>query len=108
MIYSEPLKVQSFKLNNSKFMIVSTQITNTEIFAFIVVLVFKLLRLNVFFINTKRQKKQLKSKLLLKKIANLTGKLNSGNTILLKFVSGHQCFFNLHDLSLTLRACTVF
>ena len=74
VIYSKPLKVQSFKLNSSKFMIVSTQITNTEIFAFIVVLVFKLLRLNVLFINIKRQKKQLKSGLLLKKIANLTGK----------------------------------
>ena len=74
VIYSKPLKIQSFKLNNSTFMIVSTQITNTEIFAFIVVLVFKLLRLNVLFINIKRQKKQLKSRLLLKKIANLTGK----------------------------------
>ena len=74
VIYSKPLKIQSFKLNNITFMIVSTQITNTEIFAFIVVLVFKLLRLNVLFINIKRQKKQLKSRLLLKKIANLTGK----------------------------------
>ena len=37
------LKVQSFKLYNSKYMIASTQITNTKIFAFIAVLVFKLL-----------------------------------------------------------------
>ena len=73
VIYSKPLKIQSFKLNNITFMIVSTQITNTEIFAFIVVPVFKLLRLNVLFINI-RQKKQLKSRLLLKKIANFTGK----------------------------------
>ena len=34
-------------------MIPSTQITNTEIFAFIVVLVFKLLSLKVIFINRK-------------------------------------------------------
>ena len=45
------LKVQSCKLYNSKYMIASTQITNTEIFAFIVVLVFKLLSLKVLFIN---------------------------------------------------------
>ena len=36
------LKVRSCKLYNNKYMIASTQITNTEIFAFIVVLVFKL------------------------------------------------------------------
>ena len=34
-------------------MIVSTQITNTEIFAFIVVLVFKLMSRKVLFINRK-------------------------------------------------------
>ena len=33
------LKVQSCKLYNNKYMIASTQITNTEIFAFIDVLV---------------------------------------------------------------------
>ena len=47
------LKVQSCKLYNSKYMIASTQITNTEIFAFIAVLVFKLLSRKVLFINRK-------------------------------------------------------
>ena len=37
------LKVQSYKLYNYKYMIVSTQITNPEIFAFVAVLIFKLL-----------------------------------------------------------------
>ena len=37
------LKVQSCKLYDNKYMITSTQITNTEIFTFIAVLVFKLL-----------------------------------------------------------------
>ena len=37
------LKVRPCKLYNKKYMIVSTQITNAEIFAFIAVLVFKLL-----------------------------------------------------------------
>ena len=47
------LKVQSCKLYNSKYMIASTQITNTEIFALISVLVFKLLSRKAFFINLK-------------------------------------------------------
>ena len=47
------LKVQSCKLYNNKYMIASTQITNTEIFAFIAVLVFKLLSRKVLFINRK-------------------------------------------------------
>ena len=51
-------------------MIASTQITNTEIFAFIAVLVCTLLSR-----KQKRQKKLLKSRLLFKKIANFTGKL---------------------------------
>ena len=38
-------------------MIASTQITNTEILAFIVVLVFKLLRRKVLFINRKDNRK---------------------------------------------------
>ena len=41
------LKVQSFKLYNSNYMIASTQITSTKIFAFIAVLVFKLLNRKV-------------------------------------------------------------
>ena len=56
-------------------MITSTQITNTEIFAFITVPVFKLLSREILFINKKRQYKLLKSKLLFQKIANFTGKL---------------------------------
>ena len=52
-------------------MIASTQITNTEIFAFIAVLVCTLLSR-----KQKRQKKLLKSRLLFKKIGNFTGKLN--------------------------------
>ena len=54
-------------------MIASTLITNTEIFAFITVLVFRLLNREVY--KQKRQKKLLKSRLLFKKIAKFTGKL---------------------------------
>ena len=50
---SANLKVQSCKLYNNKYMIASIQITNTENFAFITVLVFKLLSLKVLFINRK-------------------------------------------------------
>ena len=49
-------------------MIPLTQITNTEVFAFIAVLVLD----SVY--KQKRQKELLKSRLLLKKIANFTGK----------------------------------
>ena len=45
------LKVQSCKLCNNKCMSASTQIKNTEIFAFTAVLVFKLLSRKVLFIN---------------------------------------------------------
>ena len=70
------LKVQSCKLYNSKYMIASSQITNTEILAVIAVLIFKLLSCKVLFINRKdNRNKLLKSRLLLKKIANLTSKL---------------------------------
>ena len=51
-----------------------TQITNTEIFAFITRPVFKILIPKVLFINRK-DKRNLKSRLLFKKIANFTGKL---------------------------------
>ena len=37
------LKVQSCKLYNNKFMIVSTQITSTEIFPFLAALVLKVI-----------------------------------------------------------------
>ena len=49
----EGLKVQSYKLFNNKYMIISTQIINTESFALIAVLVFKLLSRKVLFINGK-------------------------------------------------------
>ena len=55
-------------------MIALTQITNNEIFAFMAVLVFKLLSREVLFIDRK-DNRNLKSRLLLKKIANITGKL---------------------------------
>ena len=47
------LKVQSCKEYNNKYMIASTQITIKKVFTFIVVLVFKLLRRKVLFINRK-------------------------------------------------------
>ena len=47
------LKVQSCKLYENKYVITPTQITNTEIFAFIAVLVFKLLSRKILFINRK-------------------------------------------------------
>ena len=51
--------VQSYKLYNNKYMIASaqitrTEITSTEIFVFISVLVFQLLNLKVLFINRKK------------------------------------------------------
>ena len=48
---NEHLKIQSCKLNNNKYMIASTQIANTESFAFTAVPVFKLLSRNFLFIN---------------------------------------------------------
>ena len=50
---SVPLKVQSRKLYNNKYMIALAQITNTEIFAFIAILVLKLWNPKVLFINRK-------------------------------------------------------
>ena len=47
------LKVQLHKLYNNKYVIASTQMTNTEIFAFIAVVVFKLMSHKVLFINKK-------------------------------------------------------
>ena len=64
------LTVQSCKLHDKKYMIASTQITNTKMFAFIPLPVFKLLNSKVLFINRKDN-----SRLLFKKIANFAGKL---------------------------------
>ena len=52
----EKLKVQSCKLRNSKYMIASAQVTNTEIFTFIAVLAFKLLSRKGLFINRKNNR----------------------------------------------------
>ena len=49
----DKLKVQSGKLYKNKYMIASTQMKNTDIFAFIAVLVIKLLSCQVLFINRK-------------------------------------------------------
>ena len=51
----QKLKSQSRKSYNNKYMIVSTQITNTEIFAFIAVLVFTSFSLKNFVYTQKRQ-----------------------------------------------------
>ena len=50
-MFAKYLKVQSWKLYNNK-----TQITDTEIFAFIAVLVSKLMSRKVLFINRKDKK----------------------------------------------------
>ena len=47
------LKVQSCKLYNNKYIIALAQITNTGIFAFKAVVVFKLLNHEVLFTNRK-------------------------------------------------------
>ena len=69
------LKMLKVQLDNHKYIIVSTQITNTEIFAIIAVLGFKLLSRKNFAHKQKGQKKLLKSRLFFKKIASFTGKL---------------------------------
>ena len=55
--HSPDFKGQSCKLYNSKYTIASTQITNSEIFAFVAVLIFKLLSCKVLFINRQDNKK---------------------------------------------------
>ena len=50
------LKVQSYKSYNNKYIIASTQIRKTEIFAFIAILFFKLLSRKVLFINRKENR----------------------------------------------------
>ena len=56
-------------------MITSTQVTNTEILAFIAVLVFKLLSRKILFINRKDNRNCYKVGYFLRKIANFTVKL---------------------------------
>ena len=69
------LKMLKVQLYDHKYIIASTQITNTEIFAIIAVLGFKLLSRKNFALKQKGQKKLLKSRLFFKKIASFTGKL---------------------------------
>ena len=52
----ENLKVQSRRSCNNKYAIALTQITNTELFAFIAVLAFKFLTRKVLFINRKHNR----------------------------------------------------
>ena len=52
-LFLSTLNVQSFKLYNNEYMIVSTQTKNTEMFAFIAFLVFRLLSHKILFINRK-------------------------------------------------------
>ena len=47
------LKVHSCSFYNNKYMVASTQITNTEKFAFLTALVFKFFYCKVLFINRK-------------------------------------------------------
>ena len=61
------LKVQSCKLDDDKYMIASTQVTDTEMFAFIAALVFKLLSHKVLFINRKGNRKWQKIGYILRK-----------------------------------------
>ena len=61
------IKVQSYKLYNNQYIIALTQITNTVIFAFIAILVFKLLSHKVLLIKRKDNRNW--------KIANFAGKL---------------------------------
>ena len=49
----KPVKIQSCKLYNNKYIIALTQIANIKIFAFIAALVFELLSRNVLLINKK-------------------------------------------------------
>ena len=79
------LKVQSCKSYNSKYMVASTQITNTEIFAFIAVQVFTLL----IVYKQKRHQKQLKSRLLFKLLQNYKQLECKIFRILLKHESDH-------------------
>ena len=68
---------QPCKLYDNEYKITSTQITNTEIFAFIAVLVFKLLSRKVFVYRQKRQKKLLKSRLLFEENSKFYGQITT-------------------------------
>ena len=69
------LKEQSCNLYNNKYMILSTQIKNTEVFAFIAVLVLKLMSCKFLFINRKDNTNCSKVGYFFKNQTNFTGKL---------------------------------
>ena len=77
LILLTALKIRSCKLYNHRYVIASTQITNTEFFAFITVQVFTLFGNNF--------KKLLKSRVLFKKIAKIMGKLLQRPLLFFKF-----------------------
>ena len=100
LVIERTLQLQSCELYINKYMIVLTQITNTEVFAFIAVLFFKLftrLQTEKAFLQTEKAQKELKSRLLFKKTAVFTGKLLQNQKqleckilmVLLKHVSDH-------------------
>ena len=53
LLVRDKFRVQPYRSCNNKYMIASTQTTNTGIFAFTAVLVFKLLGRKVLFLNRK-------------------------------------------------------
>ena len=80
------LKVQSCKLHNNKYMITSTQITNTEIFRFITDLDFRLLSRKVLFTNRKDNRNCSKVSYFFKKIANLVNYCKILNSWKISFI----------------------
>ena len=99
------MKVKSCKYKIANILLfINTN--NNEIFAFIAVLVFKLMSRKIFVYKQKRQYKLLKSRLLFKEIADFTGKLLENYKlleckvfrVLLKHVSDHlSVLFELND-----------
>ena len=92
------LKLQSCKLYNNKYMIASTQIANTGIFAFIAVLFKKILSLKVLFINRKdnRNNRRQISRVNYCKIINSWNTKFSGYFWETLAIINH-CFFSLYD-----------
>ena len=103
------LKVQSCKLYNNKYMIVSTQITNTKIFSFTPVFWFSSYWAVKFCLQTEKTKETVKSRILFKQIS-LINYWKIINSWIAKF-SGYfwntqaiiyQPFLNLHDCTFKL------
>ena len=107
------LKVQSCKLYNNKYMITSTQISNSENFAFIAALIFTLLSRKVVFINRKDNRNWWKVGYFLRKQhisrVNYCKIIDSWNVKFSGYIWNtqaiiYQCFFNWHDCSFNLSA----